>query len=65
MKPRRVCRPVVADSHHFHEEQDPDPHLSERLDEDPHQSEKLDPDPHRNDAIKKIDFFTQGNTDVF
>jgi hypothetical protein len=36
MKPWRACRPVVADSHHIHEEQDPDPHLSERLDEVPH-----------------------------
>jgi hypothetical protein len=23
IKPRRVCRPVVADLHHFNEEQDP------------------------------------------
>ncbi len=29
----RVCRPVVADTHHLYEEQDP------------HRSEKLDPDP--------------------
>jgi hypothetical protein len=26
---------VVADSHHFDEEQDPDPHYSEKLDPDP------------------------------
>jgi hypothetical protein len=26
MKPWRVCRQVVEDSHHFEEEQDPDPH---------------------------------------
>jgi hypothetical protein len=38
MEPWRVCRTVVADSHHFDEEQDPDP--------DPHLSEKLDPDLH-------------------
>ncbi len=25
MEPWRVCRPVVADSHHFYEDQDPDP----------------------------------------
>jgi hypothetical protein len=25
MEPRRVCRPLVADSHPFDEEQDPDP----------------------------------------
>jgi hypothetical protein len=36
----RVCRPVVADSHH--EEQNPDPDLVLN----PHQSEKSDPDPH-------------------
>ncbi len=24
MEPWRVCRPVIADSHHFDEEQDPD-----------------------------------------
>jgi hypothetical protein len=24
MEPWRLCRPVVADSHHFDEEQDPD-----------------------------------------
>jgi hypothetical protein len=30
----RVCRPVVADSHHLDE--DRDPHLSEKLDPDPH-----------------------------
>jgi hypothetical protein len=36
----RVCRPGVADLHHFDEEQypDPDPHKIEKLD--------LDPDPH-------------------
>ncbi len=28
MKPWRVSRPVVADSHLFDEEQDPDPHYS-------------------------------------
>jgi hypothetical protein len=32
MKPWRVDRLVVADSHHFAEEQDPDPHLSEKSD---------------------------------
>jgi hypothetical protein len=35
MEPWQVYRPVVADSHRFDEEQDPDP--------DPHSSEKLDP----------------------
>jgi hypothetical protein len=41
IKPLRLYRQVVADSHHFEEELDPD------LDPDP-QSEKLDPDldPH-------------------
>jgi hypothetical protein len=46
MEPWRVCRQVVADSHHFVEEQDPDPHQSEKSDQDPQLSEKLDPDPH-------------------
>ncbi len=50
MKPWRVYRPAVADSYHFDEEQDPDPHKSEKLytDPDPYLSEKLDldPDPH-------------------
>jgi hypothetical protein len=35
-EPWRACRPVVADLHHFDEEQDPDP--------DSHLNEKLDPD---------------------
>ncbi len=30
----RVCRPVIDDSDHFDEEQDPDPHLSDKS--DPH-----------------------------
>jgi hypothetical protein len=38
METWRVFRPVVADSHHFDEEQDPGPDTSE--------SEKSDPDPH-------------------
>jgi hypothetical protein len=29
---------VVADLHHFDEEQNPDPHQSERLDPDPYQN---------------------------
>jgi hypothetical protein len=28
MEPWRVCRPMVAYSHYFDEELDPDPHLS-------------------------------------
>jgi hypothetical protein len=39
-------RPVIADSHHFDEEQNSDSHISEKLDPDPHLSEELDPDPH-------------------
>jgi hypothetical protein len=50
MEPSRVCRRMVADLHHFDEEQDPGPHQSEESDPDPdpHQSEKRgpDPDPH-------------------
>ncbi len=40
MEPWRFWSPVVADSHHFDEAQDPDP------DPDPHWGEKSDPDPH-------------------
>jgi hypothetical protein len=44
MDPWRVCktlyRPAFADSHHFDNEQDPDPQLSEKLDLDPHFSAK-------------------------
>ncbi len=40
MEERRLkvepCIPVVADSHHFDEEQDPDPHYNELMDPDPH-----------------------------
>ncbi len=32
MEPWRFCRPVVVDSHHFDEDQDPDPHEIEKLD---------------------------------
>ncbi len=31
IEPWRVCRPVVADSHHFDEEQDQDPQYSEEF----------------------------------
>jgi hypothetical protein len=37
---------VVADSHHFDEEQDTDPYWSAKPDPDPYSSEKQDPDPH-------------------
>ncbi len=30
MEPGRVYKPVVANSHHFDEEQDPDPHIKLR-----------------------------------
>jgi hypothetical protein len=43
MEPRRVCQQIVADLHHFDEEQNPDLYQSERS--DPQQSEKRDPDP--------------------
>jgi hypothetical protein len=36
---------VVADSHRFVKEQDPNPHLGEMLDLDLRSSEKVDPDP--------------------
>jgi hypothetical protein len=50
MEPWRLCRPVVADSHHFDEEQDPNPLKREKSDPDPHLSEKRDQDPHKSDA---------------
>jgi hypothetical protein len=34
MEPCGTCRPVVADSHHSDEEQDPDTHYVEKLDPD-------------------------------
>jgi hypothetical protein len=39
---RRFGRTLIADPHHFNEEQvpNPDPHLGDRLDPDPHLSEK-------------------------
>jgi hypothetical protein len=36
IKPWMVYKPVIADFHHFEEEQDPDPHLCEKLEPDPH-----------------------------
>ncbi len=46
MEAWRVYRTVVADSHHFDEEPDPEPHDSEKLDHfpDPHLSDS-DPQP--------------------
>jgi hypothetical protein len=46
-EPGKVCRPVVADSHHFDEE--PDPDQTKKPDADPHQSERQDPKPHKRD----------------
>jgi hypothetical protein len=52
-EPWRICRPMVPDSHHFEEKQNPDPdpkpHHSGK---DSHQSEKrdLDLDPHLNEC---------------
>jgi hypothetical protein len=36
MEPWIFCRPVIADSHHFDEELDPDLHLSEKVYLHPH-----------------------------
>jgi hypothetical protein len=44
-----VYGPVVADLHHFDEEQDPDPHQSQKSYPDPHQSDKSDPGPHQSE----------------
>jgi hypothetical protein len=38
MEPWKVCIPVVAESHHFDKEKDPDPQHSEKS--DPHQSKR-------------------------
>ncbi len=58
MEPLRVYRQVVADSHHFEEELDPDPNQCEKLDPDQHETEKLDansdPDPYLSDADPQI-----------
>jgi hypothetical protein len=53
MEPWMVCRPMVADLHHFDEEQDPGPHHSEESDPDPdpQQSEKRDPDPDPHHSV--------------
>jgi hypothetical protein len=40
------CRPVVAETHSFDEEQDPDPYR------DPHLIEDLDSDPHQHQSTK-------------
>ncbi len=48
MKPWRICRPVVADLHHFDVEQDLD------LDPDQHQSEKSDPEPHQSEKRIRV-----------
>jgi hypothetical protein len=42
MEPWWFCRQVVVDSHHFYEEQDPDPYRSDKS--DPHQRGKGDPE---------------------
>jgi hypothetical protein len=56
MDPWRVCRTVVADSHHFDEEEEQDPYpgplYSEELDPDPHSREKLDPDPEPHQVMR-------------
>jgi hypothetical protein len=44
LEPCQICRPVVTDSHHFDEEQHPDPHLSEKSDLDLRLNEKRGPD---------------------
>jgi hypothetical protein len=39
MWPWSVCRPLIADSHHFDEEQESGPHKSANSDPDPHESD--------------------------
>jgi hypothetical protein len=43
------CR-VVADSHHFNVERNPDPHKSEKSDPDLNRSKESEPEPHQRDA---------------
>ncbi len=44
LEPLRGCKPMVAVSHHFEEQDsDPDPHQSKKPDQ--YQTEKRDPDP--------------------
>ncbi len=51
MEKWRVCRPVVTDSHHFDEEQDPDPHFKWKVGRIPIRiKKKKDPDSHLIDA---------------
>ncbi len=51
MESWRVCRPVVADSHRFDEEQDPDPH--ESVGSGPHLNKTLVTDPYQMVRIRK------------
>ncbi len=44
MEPWRVCRPLVAESHHFYEKKDQDQNFHLNVDLDP------DPAPHQSDA---------------
>jgi hypothetical protein len=56
MKPWRFSRPVVADSHHSPEEQEPDPHYREKLEPDPHLTD-ADPQPwfnNDNSALLRV-----------
>jgi hypothetical protein len=60
MEAWRVFRPMIADSHIFVEDQDPDPLLSEKSDPDPYQSVNLS-DPERQPRLKRhreMVFFT-------
>ncbi len=61
MEPWRVCRAEVADSHHFDEEQDPDPDplYSDKSDPDLQWNENLDPDPQLSDM--DLEPFCQGS----
>jgi hypothetical protein len=47
MEARRVCRPVVADTHHLDEDEDEDEDEDQDTDQDP------DPDPHLSDVDPK------------
>jgi hypothetical protein len=51
MEAEGVCRPMVADSHLFEEEQDPDLDL--------HQSEKSDPDPDLHQSDEDLPYWVE------
>ncbi len=56
---------LVADLHHFDDEQDPDPHQSERLDPDQNLIERPDLDPHQRGSSRCYRSPSSVNSKVF